>query len=94
VAITVTGTPTNATGVALRITVSGANANGFITIYPHTSGSHIPVVSAINFSGNGSTISNVMLAPDGKLYLYANGGDPLVTITVVGITSETQVAKA
>ena len=95
VAITVTGTPTNTTGVALRITVSGADANGFITIYPYTSGSqHMPVVSAINFSGNGSTISNVMLAPDGKLYLYTNGGDPLVTITVVGITSEIQVAKA
>ncbi len=82
--------PAGTTAVALRITASGAKEDGYVTVYSSNSASPVPLVSAINFAGNGESVTNVVFVPVGKLYLVTNGGDPLVTITIVGNESEIQ----
>jgi hypothetical protein len=77
--------PSGVTAVAVQITVSNASADGYITVYPSQSTSTVPVVSAINFTGNGEHVSNVVFVPTGKVFLVTNGGNPLVTVTIVGI---------
>ena len=73
----------NDEAVELDISVSGASANGYISIYPANS-AQPPITSAINFVGGNTVIANEILVSAGKLHIYANTGNPLVTITLIG----------
>ena len=82
--ITVPGVGTSSNeAVELDISVSGASANGYISIYPANI-SQPPTTSAINFVGGNTVIANEILVSAGKLHIYANTGNPLVTITLIG----------
>lgn len=76
---------------ALRVTVTGGTAGGYLTLYPY--GTARPSVSAVNFAAhqtaeNGMTVRT---GPSGDVYLY-NGSAASVSVKVVtaGIFSHAQ----
>ena len=82
----VCGIPTNATAIALNVTVTGASAAGDLRIYP--GGSPAPMASAINYRAgisraNGGTYP---LGPNGDLVILCDqaGGTVHVIVDVTG----------
>jgi hypothetical protein len=56
------GVPSTATAISLNLTVTGATAPGYLTVYPQ--GSPIPLASTINFRA-GQTRANNAIVPLG-----------------------------
>ncbi|MFG2729037.1 PKD domain-containing protein [Streptomyces canus] len=85
---------TNSDGVdaaALRVTVTGGTAGGYLTLYPF--GTARPSVSALNFAAHQTTTNGmtVRTSPSGDVYLY-NGSAASVSVKVVtaGLFSHSQ----
>ncbi|MBB5871144.1 hypothetical protein F4553_004523 [Allocatelliglobosispora scoriae] len=79
------GVPANGVGaVVLNVTVTGATASSFLTIYP--TGTTRPTTSALNFT-KGATIANsvtVAVSDDGKVDIYQHSGKTQIIADVVG----------
>lgn len=76
------GVPPTATAVVLNITVTGAEAAGYLTAYP--SGVSLPSTSNVNFAA-GQTIPNAVVAgvgPDGSVCLFTSA----TTHVIVDVT--------
>ena len=72
------GVPTDASAVVLNVTVTGAQAAGFVTVYP--CGTPRPNASNLNFA-TGSTIPNLVIAKvgaGGKVCLFTSAGTHLI----------------
>ena len=72
------GVPNSATAAVLNVTVTGAQGNGYVTVYP--CGATRPITSNLNFVA-GQTIPNAVIAKigtDGKVCIYANVGTHLI----------------
>lgn len=72
------GVPNNARAAVLNVTVTGAQGNGYVTVYP--CGATRPITSNLNFVA-GQTIPNAVIAKigtDGKVCIYANVGTHLI----------------
>ncbi len=72
------GVPADAAAVALNVTVTDAQAAGYVTVFP--CGSPRPTASTLNFV-TGSTIPNGAIAKigvNGKVCLYANNATDLI----------------
>jgi subtilisin family serine protease len=72
------GVASNASAVALNITVVGPPAGGYVTVYP--CGSSLPNASSINYVG-GQTIPNAVISKvgiDGKVCIYTSSSTHLV----------------
>ena len=85
---------TGAAAVVVNITVTGATAGGFVSVYP--SGSVRPGVSSINFvkgvtRANGATVT---LGAGGKLAVYNNSGTTEVIVDVLGYYASSAIATA
>lgn len=77
------GVPDGATAVLLNVTATGANAGGFVTVYP---GGSVPVASNLNYT-KGATVPNLVVVPldgDGNAWLFSNAGSPHALADVVG----------
>ena len=64
---------TGATAVAINVTVTGATANGYLSVFP--SGGSVPTASNLNYSAN-ENIANMVIVPlgkDGAIDLVAGG---------------------
>ncbi|MFE2219367.1 PKD domain-containing protein, partial [Streptomyces canus] len=76
---------------ALRVTVTGGTAGGYLTLYPY--GTARPSVSALNFAAHQTTENGMTVRtdPSGDVYLY-NGSAASVSVKVVtaGIFSHAQ----
>ncbi len=73
-----------ATAVVINVTVTGATAASYLTVYPD--GTPRPLASDVNF-GPGATVPNlavVKLGADGKLAVYNHAGSTSVIIDVLG----------
>jgi hypothetical protein len=73
-----------ATAVVINVTVTGATAASYLTVYPD--GTPRPLASDVNF-GAGATVPNlavVKLGADGKLAVYNHAGSTSVIIDVLG----------
>ncbi len=84
--------PVNATEVVLNITVTGATAGSFLTVWP--SGVAKPNASNLNFSA-GQTVANlvvVKVGAGGKISLFNNSGSVNVIADVVAYFSPTGAA--
>jgi hypothetical protein len=71
--------PANASAAVLNVTVTGAQAAGFVTVWP--CGSPMPNASSLNF-GPGDTIANAVvtkLGTDGKVCLKSTAATHLLT---------------
>lgn len=55
------GVPAGAKAVALNVTITQPNSNGYLTLYP--SGGAQPIVSNINFVANESALANGAIVP-------------------------------
>lgn len=67
------GVPATASAAVLNVTVTGAQADGYVTVYP--CGATRPTTSNLNYSA-GQTIPNAViskLGSNGKICIYANG---------------------
>lgn len=74
--------------VFLNVTATGANASGYVTVFP--AGQGPPTASNLNFRA-GQTVPNLVLVPlddRGRLALVANAGSPHVLADVVGYVSQ------
>lgn len=72
------GVPNNARAAVLNVTVTAAQGNGYVTVYP--CGATRPITSNLNFVA-GQTIPNAVIAKigtDGKVCIYANVGTHLI----------------
>lgn len=81
------GLPADATAVALNVTVTGARAPGYLTVYPN--GAARPNASNLNFTAH-QTVPNQVTAKvgkDGRIQLYASGGCPNVIVDITGYYS-------
>ncbi len=84
VVISAAGVPTNATAVVANVTVTGASASSFLTLWP--AGQAKPLASSLNFSA-GQTIANavtVKVGAAGAVSVFNNSGNVNVLIDVVG----------
>ncbi|WP_316783252.1 PKD domain-containing protein [Streptomyces sasae] len=76
---------------ALRVTVTGGTAGGYLTLYPY--GTTRPSVSALNFAAHQTTENGmtVRTSPSGDVYLF-NGSAASISVKVVtaGIFSHAQ----
>jgi hypothetical protein len=75
---------TGASAAVLNVTVTGATAPSYLTVYPH--GSDRPTSSSLNFSA-GDTVPNLVttrLGGDGWVVIYNAGGDVDVIADVQG----------
>jgi Cysteine-rich secretory protein family len=66
------GIPANATGAVLNVTVAGATAGGYLTVYP--CGSPVPNASNLNFDAD-QTVANLVavdLPADGMVCIYSS----------------------
>ena len=73
-----------ASAVVLNLTVTGATAGGYMTVYP--TGGSLPTASSINFK-RGQTLANgltVKLGPTGKISIFNAQGTANVIVDVVG----------
>ena len=77
------GLPADATGAALKVTVTESIASGFWTLFP--TGTAQPTVSNRNVEGTGSTIANQVLATlgGGRTTVFSQSGGQLI-IDLVG----------
>jgi len=70
------GIPTTAKGISFNVTITGAQSNGYLTIFP--SGGSLPVVSTINFLTTDVALANGAIsglstnAQDLSVYSSAN----------------------
>jgi hypothetical protein len=82
--VPVLGGPAAPTAAVLNVTVTGASAASFLTVYP--SGAARPLASNLNWVP-GQTVPNlvvVKLGPDGKVNVFNSGGNVDVIVDVVG----------
>ena len=73
------GVPADAAAAALNVTVTDAQAAGYVTVFP--CGSARPTASTLNFVA-GSTIPNgtiTKIGVNGKVCLYASGATHLIS---------------
>ena len=73
------GVPSGATAAVLNVTVSDAQASGYVTVFP--CGADQPNASSLNFA-SGSTIPNGVIAKigdGGKVCLFTSAGTQLLT---------------
>ena len=79
------GVPGSGVGsVALNVTVAGATAAGFVTVYP--TGNGLPTASNLNFV-TGQIVPNMVIVPigiDGRVTLYNNAGNTDLIVDVLG----------
>ncbi len=78
------GVPAGATAVALNVTVTGPNSNGYLTVYP--TGSTRPTASNVNFV-KGQTVANSVVAKvgtGGKVTVYGSAQRAHVIVDVAG----------
>ncbi len=77
------GVPAGATAVMLNVTVAGASANGFLTVYP--CGSPTPPTANLNVSA-GATVANAVFVavPAGGLVCFVSNRAFDVIVDVVG----------
>ena len=74
------GVPTDASTVVLNVTVVSPAGDGFVTVFPCSSGASVPNSSNLNFS-TGQTIPNaviVKVGDAGKVCMYASAATHLV----------------
>ena len=79
------GVPTNATGVALNVTVADTTSAGYVSVVPD--GADPIQVSTVNFPSAGGLLSNsdtVALPDDGKITVYNHQGNTDVVLDVLG----------
>ena len=71
------GVPNNARAAVLNVTVTGAQGNGYVTVYP--CGATRPITSNLNFVA-GQTIPNAAIIPDSAtgFDLYTQSGGELL----------------
>jgi hypothetical protein len=65
------GVPTDAVSVALNVTATQAEDNGFLTVYPN--GQALPVASNVNYT-TGADVPNLVVAPlgtDGSINIFS-----------------------
>ena len=84
--LTVTGgsVPTNATAVALNVTLTNTSAVSYLSVYP-TGGSR-PLLSNLNW-GAGETVPNLVIVPigaNGQVTFYNNAGNSDVVVDLEG----------
>lgn len=87
------GLPADATGAALKVTVTESTASGFWTLFP--SGTAQPTVSNLNVEGTGSTIANQVLATlnNGRTTVFSQSGGQLIIDLVGWFTGPTAAAS-
>lgn len=80
------GVPTSAKAVALNVTVVGATARGYLTIYPD--GESLPGVSTINFASGQTRANNGVsaLGVDGAIAVYFAQASTATVQLVVDVT--------
>jgi hypothetical protein len=72
------GVPLDAKAVSLNVTVTGATAGGFLTVFP--CGGAVPDASNVNF-GVGDTIPNAVISsvgPGGKVCIFTAGRNEII----------------
>jgi hypothetical protein len=71
----VCGIPSGVYALSVNVTATGAESNGWLTLFPGPSGTPIPYVSTINY-GSGKTLANnavVRVGTDGTINVYNSG---------------------
>jgi hypothetical protein len=84
----IAGQPAGALGAALNVTATGANADGYLTVYP--CGSPVPVASNVNFSA-GQSVPNLVAAPfgtDGKVCIFTSAKTDLLVDVAGWLSSQ------
>lgn len=78
------GVPADAAAAALNVTVVGATAGGYLTVYP--AGTSRPTASNLNWTSDAAVPNNVQvkLGTGGAVDLYALAGCPQVIVDLVG----------
>jgi hypothetical protein len=80
----IAGVPTDATAVAINVTVTDASTASFLTIYP--AGGTQPLVSSLNWAA-GQTVPNLVIVPVGsgdEVNLYNDAGSVDVIVDLEG----------
>lgn len=77
--------PTDATGIAYNLTVTGTTGTGYLAIAPGDTAS-APTVSTVNWSGSNATLANAsqVAMEGGKVTVFAIGGSTTFFLDVVG----------